>query len=44
MNYTKPEVLTVSSAMKCIEGTRKGLCAVDHEDEPATIGAYEADE
>jgi hypothetical protein len=44
MNYTKPELLIVSSAMKCIEGTRKGVCTIDNLDEAATVGAYEADE
>jgi hypothetical protein len=44
MNYTKPELLIVSSAMKSIEGTRKGVCIIDNLDEAATVGAYEADE
>ena len=44
MNYTKPELLIVSSAMKCIEGTKKAACTVDGLDEPQSIAAYEADE
>jgi hypothetical protein len=48
MNYTKPEVLVVSSAVRTIQsGSAKpqsNAADLDTDDQRPTTGAYEADE